>query len=100
MREITASVIGRGIVLACVQGLKKTAHDTVGSDTQVTPERVFQGTQQDALVVDDDWSSNQHDEQDQHAKVQNGKADDPSLAQFGLLQRVDRGADLTTRRDR
>lgn len=98
MRKIAAGVVGLSIVLSLVQGLEKTMHDvTLASDTYLGPESVLQDTIQCSRVMNDNRPSDQNHEQEQHAKVQDGETNNPSLSQFGLLQRVDRGTDLTTK---
>jgi hypothetical protein len=43
----------------------------------------------------DDGPGDQEDEDDEHDKVEDRVADDPSLSQLGLLERVNRWSNLT-----
>lgn len=46
-------------------------------------------------VANDKRGSNKDDEKDKHDEVKDREADDPSLTKFGLLEGVDRWANLT-----
>ena len=74
-----SSVAGVIIIQACrlqeVQGNRwQTLHELAGSD----------------------GADDQGQEYDEHEEIEYSEANDPALTQFGLLERVDRRADLTT----
>lgn len=92
---MAAGVPALGIVQTCVEGLqKRDAALAIG--TNGVPESFPNAHVDAAQVANDEGSCEQDNKNHQHDEVQDGEADDASLAKLRLLQRVDRGADLTT----
>lgn len=97
LRKMTSRVPALGIVQASVKGLQKR-DGAMAIGANGIPES-FPNTRVDAVqVADDKRGRKQDDEKHQHDEVKNREADDTSLAKLRLLERVDRGADLTTAR--
>jgi hypothetical protein len=48
------------------------------------------------VFASNQWTGNEGDEDHQHDEVQDRETDNPSLSKLRLLERIDRGTDLTT----
>jgi hypothetical protein len=57
---------------------------------------LLEGVIKKAEVTDDSRSDEQDHEEDEEGEVEESVANDTALAELGLLERVDRRADLTT----
>lgn len=94
LRQVATSVVGLGVIKTMVKGLEKehavALLDTNGIEQGMTQAGV------NVHVAHDDGRSEKNNEEDQHDEVENGETNHTSLAQLGLLQRVDRGTDLAT----
>lgn len=89
-----SGVVGLGVVKTLVQRLEEI-HAVAILDT----DRIVQGEAQalvDVHVAHNNGRGEENNEEDQHDEVENGETDHTSLAQLGLLQRVDRRPDLAT----
>lgn len=92
--QVATGVVGLGVIKTLVKGLEKE-HAVTLLDTN----GIIQGTAQAGVnvhVAHDDGRSEEDNKEDQHDEVENGETNHTSLAQLGLLQRVDRGTDLAT----
>lgn len=85
--QILARVASAGVIIVRVERL----HQLLDNAAHVVPE-VFQ--------IHDPPKHERHNEEDeeknQHRKIENGKANNSSLPQFGLLQGINWRADLAT----
>jgi hypothetical protein len=85
----TATSLGAGgVVVVPVAGLHEV-HEA--ASVQVLEGRVKQ-----AEVADDSRGDEQDHEEEEEGEVEDGVADNATLAKLGLLERVDRRADLAT----
>lgn len=89
-----SSVIGLGVVKTLVQRLKQI-HAVATLDTNGIVKGLAQALV-DVHVAHNDGRGEENNEEDQHDEVENRETDHTSLAQLGLLQRVDRRPDLAT----
>lgn len=77
-----------------VKGLEKTDRAGVWN-TDGVPQAVLEERVKDFSVAENDRSSYDHNEDDKNREVENGEADNTSLAQLRLLEGVDGRADLS-----
>jgi hypothetical protein len=85
----TATSLGAsGVVVVPVAGL----HEVL----EAISVHALEGTVKEAEVADDSRSDEQDHEENEEGEVEDCVADDATLAKLGLLERVDRRADLAT----
>jgi len=85
----TATSLGAGsVVVVPVTGLHEVH--------EVTAVKLLEGVVKKTQVADDSRCNEQDHEEDEESEVKDCVADDATLAKLGLLERVDRRADLTT----
>lgn len=82
-RQAVTSVVGDGVVVftAPIERLQQTHGNLRKADSNGSGHK---------------WRNEKDKEQDQHCKIENSKANHPPLAKLGLLEGVDRRADLST----
>jgi hypothetical protein len=86
--QTTASLGAGSVVVVPVAGLHEV-HELVAVQT-------LEGGVEETEVANDSRGNQENHEEDEEGEVKNGEANDATLAQLGLLERVDRRADLAT----
>jgi hypothetical protein len=86
--QATAGLGAGGVVVVPVAGL----HEIL----EFAAVQTLEGGVEKTEVADDSWGDQENHKENEEGEVENGEANDATLAQLGLLERVDRRADLAT----
>jgi hypothetical protein len=86
--QATTGLGAGSVVVVPVAGL----HEVL----ELAAVQTLEGRIEKAEVADDSRGDQEDHEENKEGEVKNGEADDATLAQLGLLERVDRRADLAT----